>query len=145
MDLSEDGRTCIQSEEKLALIPYKDGGGVWTWGYGHAQGPHETVPDQIDEDEANSLLDKDTAWAVKDVNHILQSDVPQNIFDALVSFLFNIGLSELRALPHRTLDAIIAQDWPLVGKLMMNWVHDNGKFVQGLYNRRKREVDLLLS
>ena len=145
MILSESGRNLIKGEERLSLTPYKDGGGVWTWGWGHAQGPHESVPSLITEEQAEEIFDADTGWAVDDVNSILRSDVPQNVFDALVSFLFNVGLSQLRAPPHRTLDAIVAQDWPKAAGLMMTWIHDNGKRIQGLYNRRLRETQMLLA
>lgn len=144
MDLSDEGADLIKDEEKLALVPYRDGGGVWTWGWGHAQGPHETVPRIINRDEAESIFDYDISGTVADVNSLFDADVPQNVFDALVSFLFNVGLHQLRAPPHRTLDAIQSLDWPSAGRAMMNWVHDNGKYVQGLYNRRAREVALLL-
>ena len=141
MDLSEDGDNLIKGEEQLALIPYRDGGGVWTWAWGHAQGPHEEVPESITIEQAQVLFDHDTSFAVADVNGLMNnSAIPQKIFDGLVSFLFNIGITQLRALPHRTMDAIIAQDWPLVAKLMLNWVHDNGQYVQGLYNRRMKEI-----
>jgi lysozyme len=145
MNLSGPGRRFIQSKEALRLVPYQDGGGEWTWGYGHKKGPHEPIPDRITIDQANDLFDQDSAWACQDVGELFDNDVAQNVFDALVSFLFNIGLTQLRALPHRTLDAILAQAWPTVAELMLNWCHDNGKFVQGLYDRRKQEGAILLT
>lgn len=145
MILSEAGRNLIKSFEGLSLMPYKDGGGVWTWGWGHAQGPHEPIPSSITEEQAEEIFDNDTGWAVDDVNSILREDVPQHVFDPLVSFVFNVGLKQLRAPHHRTLNAIVAQDWPRAADLMMNWIHDNGKRVPGLYNRRLRETQMLLA
>jgi lysozyme len=147
VNLSPAGESLIKGFEcpggKPNLTPYKDGGGVWTWGFGHAKGPHEVVPSSITAEQAQDIFDDDTGWAVDDVNALLRSDVPQNVFDALVSFLFNVGLGQLRQPPHRTLDAIVAQDWATAGTRMLTWCHDNGKYVQGLYNRREKEVALL--
>ena len=145
MNLSPAGETLIKGFEQCRLVPYKDGGGVWTWGWGHAKGPHEEVPDSVTQEQADAQFDYDASGAVADVSSLFDSDVPQNVFDALCCFLYNVGLSQLRAPPHRTLDAIKARDWTTAGTRMLTWCHDNGKYVQGLYNRREKEVALLQS
>ncbi len=155
MNLSNEGKTLLKNLEciggKPNLVPYKDGGGVWTWGFGHARGPHESVPKSITTEEADALLENDAGWAVKDVNAMLGYDaVPQNVFDALVIFLYNIGITALRKPPHRTLNAILAREWRLAAERMRGWCHDRdpktGKMikVEGLKNRREREIRLLL-
>lgn len=144
MNVSERGIDFIKQWEKLALHPYKDIGGVWTWGYGHAQKHGEPVPGSITEDEANSILEEDLTDAVRGVNSIIPEDTNQNKFDALTSLLFNVGIGNIKQPPHHTLDAIQQGDWDQVANLLPGWCHDSGKVSKGLYNRRMAERELLL-
>lgn len=144
MTTSPNGEALIKRFERLALVPYKDTGGVWTWGWGHAKGPHEIIPIQITEAEAELIFRFDLSYAEEDMQSLQLGDIPQNIYDGLCSLLFNVGYSQLRQLPCRTLTAIRAKDWPTACERILTWCHDNGKFIQGLYNRRKMETDLIL-
>lgn len=155
MNLSEEGRALLKSLECAGgqpnLVPYKDSGGVWTWGFGHACGPHESIPKSITPEQAESILAYDVSCATHDANGLIQfGSVPQNVFDALVLFIYNVGIFALRKPPHRTMDAIQARNWLLAANRIRAWCHDKdpktGKMVevQGLKNRREREIRLLL-
>ena len=145
MNISDTGLSLIKSFEALRLTPYRDSNGYWTWAWGHKQGPHETIPASVTSDDAESILVTDVSFAVQDVNSLIVTDIEQTIFDALTSFLFNVGLTQLRAQPHRTMSAIQAHDWKATCTAMLRWDHDDrGNVVAGLYNRRVRETNLIL-
>jgi lysozyme len=92
MKLSEQGISLLVEREALRLKAYKDTKGIWTIGIGHT-GPdvHEGLV--IGELHAYELFAKDRQWAERAVNDNVTRALSQNQFDALVSFVFNIGAS----------------------------------------------------
>ena len=65
----------------------------------------------------------------------------QNKFDALVSFVYNIGETKLRG--TRTLSMIVSNpNNPEIGAQLKKWVNAGGKKSNGLVIRRDREVKL---
>ncbi len=87
--LSTNGLNLIKSFENLELETYRCSAGVLTIGYGHT-GKDVKVGMRITEKQALSLLAKDTDFASRYVNS-LQIAKTQNQFDALTSFVFNVG------------------------------------------------------
>jgi lysozyme len=68
--------------------------GSWTIGYGHTRTAREGV--EITEADADALLIYDLAAVTKAINEWVFSPLTQNQFDALVAFVFNIGLQNFR-------------------------------------------------
>jgi len=95
MKLSEDGINKLIQREGLRLKAYKDTKGIWTIGVGHT-GPdvHEGLV--IGELHAYDLFHFDVKWAEDAVNDGVQVPLTQNQFDALVSFVFNIGANAFK-------------------------------------------------
>ena len=89
MKISEAGIDLIKRFEGLELESYQDIAGVWTIGYGHTEtaGPNQ----KINEREAEELLRRDIAPRERAVEQLAGVSLNQNEFDALVSFVFNVG------------------------------------------------------
>ena len=89
--------------------------GRWTIGYGHTQTAREGA--EITEADAQALLLYDLIQASHTVNEHVYAPLTQNQFDALVSFVFNIGVRGFRGSPTlrrlnegRPLDAALAME-----------------------------------
>lgn len=94
MKTSESGVDLIKRFEGLELEAYQDIAGVWTIGYGHT----ETVkPGQrITEREAEALLRRDLKPREDAVKRLTSVPLNQNEFDALISFVYNVGVEAYR-------------------------------------------------
>lgn len=91
MQLSEKGGMFIRNWEKYESKPYQDGGGVWTWGYGHARVGKEPLPKFISQIDAMNLWKKDMAPFVAMANRAITHPLSQNQFDMFISILENVG------------------------------------------------------
>lgn len=89
MKLSPAGAEILILREGLRLKAYKDTKGILTIGVGHT-GPEVVEGLVITKEKAHKLFQKDVAWAEDAVN-LVKVPLTQNQFDALVSFVFNIG------------------------------------------------------
>lgn len=87
MKTSEQGIALIKDREGCVLKAYQDSVGVWTIGVGRAYGV--TEGDRITEWQAMEYLREDLQWSEAAVNLI--APLQQHQFDALVSFVFNVG------------------------------------------------------
>src|SRR5215467_14111911 len=91
---SNIGLKLIKEHEGLRLVAYKDPVGVWTIGYGHTRG---VLPGMvINEEVAHSLLLLDVQEAERCVRREVRVPITQSMFDALVSFIFNLGCTAFR-------------------------------------------------
>ena len=75
---------------------YKCSSGENTIGYGHVVLPDEHFT-TISEEEAEELLRKDIAIAEDAINRYVKVPLTQNRFDALVSFVFNVGVKAFKS------------------------------------------------
>ncbi len=91
MQTSQNGIDLIKRFEGLELESYQDIAGIWTIGYGHT-GPEVGPDQQITASEAEALLRHDLISREKGVNRLARVPLNQNEFDALVSFVYNVGL-----------------------------------------------------
>jgi lysozyme len=89
MKLSPAGSEILILREGLRLKAYRDTKGILTIGVGHT-GPEVVEGLVITKEKAHELFQKDVAWAEDAVN-LVKVPLTQNQFDALVSFVFNIG------------------------------------------------------
>jgi lysozyme len=75
----------------------------------------------------------------------LLASMPQQCFDALFSFIFNVGPQAFRdpktGKPTNFIKALL-KDLALVPSQMRRWVYDNGKRLAGLEARRESEATL---
>lgn len=138
MKTSQRGINLIKGFEGLRLTAYKCPAGVYTIGYGHTRGVKRGM--KITEEEASAFLTADlrnSEKAVERYDSIYHWN--QNEYDALVSFTFNCGATNLRALLRngRRNRSQIAATLPLYRKA-------GGKVLKGLERRRAAEKALFL-
>ncbi len=82
----------IKASEGLFLKAYRCPAGVWTIGWGHTKDVKPGM--RISLDEAERLFREDVVEFDSGVARALKREVPQYVFDALVSFAWNVGLDE---------------------------------------------------
>ena len=143
MTLSQRGLDLIKKFEGLRLTSYKCVAGVDTIGYGHT-GSDVKPGMRITEEEAEKLLWKDTESAQQAVHSFVNVKLNQNEYDALVSFVYNVGPT---AFIHSTLLRLLNgnADRKIVAAEFARWVKaGSDKPVPGLVRRRQHEKALFL-
>lgn len=95
MRTSENGVDLIKRFEGLELQAYQDIAGIWTIGYGHT-GPDVEPGMRISERDAEELLKNDLRPREEAVARLVSVSLNQNEFDALVSFVYNVGIEAFR-------------------------------------------------
>ncbi len=95
MKVSKAGIDLVKEAEGLRLDKYFDSAGFPTIGYGHLIGNTEDL-EVISASDAEDLLVKDLKSAEICVNLMVKTKLTQNQFDALVSFVFNIGCTKFK-------------------------------------------------
>jgi lysozyme len=93
--LSERGAAFILAHEAIVLEAYRDSVGVWTIGVGHTAAAGPPIPRKgmkVSFAEAMRLFIDDLEVYEDAANRRLRGEtIPQNIFDAMVSFHYNTG------------------------------------------------------
>lgn len=138
MVYSGPGVLLTKKWESLRLKAYQDSGGVWTCGYGHTQGvgPSTVCTETL----AESWLRQDTQNAVNAINNLVTIDLTQNEFDALVDFVFNVGVGNFA---KSTLLILLNQGkYTEAAAQFQRWKYVKGVVVAGLLNRRNDESTL---
>lgn len=122
--------------EGLMLEAYEDAAGVWTIGYGHTKGVRPG--DRISVWWAKELL-KDDVEEVEQQVRELDVARTEGQFDALVSFVFNLGIDRLKT---STLLKVIRDGGSknAIKREFKRWVHAGGKQLKGLERRREWEA-----
>lgn len=135
MKISTEAYCAISSFEGFRATAYKCPSGVWTIGYGHTKGVKKG--DMISYQEASKLLMRD----IEEVEDKLVSlgTLTQGQLDSLVSFVFNVGISNFN---NSTLKKkVIANRFDKsIGKEFKRWIYSKGKVLQGLVKRREWEA-----
>jgi GH24 family phage-related lysozyme (muramidase)/peptidoglycan hydrolase-like protein with peptidoglycan-binding domain len=142
--LSEEGVRFIAHFEGFRSRLYNDPGGHCTIGYGHLVhhgrcngNEPEEFKRGITRERGLELLGVDADIAERAVNRRVQVVLTQHQFDALVSFVFNVGVGAfggstlLRRLNGGEYDAVPAE--------LMRWVYSGGTQQPGLVRRRRAE------
>ena len=140
MNVSEKGLTLIKKYESLKLDAYLCPAGVPTIGYGHTRSA--SIGQHISEATAVSLLKSDVLVVESQLNHVLSiSPVNQNQFDALVSFVFNLGIGAFKSSTLFKKMLVDVND-PTIAYEFSRWNKAGGNVLNGLVKRRKEESDL---
>ena len=128
--------TAIKNWEGCRLTVYADLNGFATVGYGHKLGHGESYPNGITQDEADEIFQGDVGAVEGQVSGIAAKlNLPvllQGQFDALVSFTFNLGPSNLQVMLGHGFDQVPQQ--------LVRWVHAGTAVQPGLVARRNQEV-----
>jgi lysozyme len=145
MQLSNNGIELIRSFEGLSLKPYNDTRGYATVGIGHLLHPSPVNENdkEITLEEAYELFRHDSQWAQDCVNHLVDVTINQNQFDALVSFVFNVGSGTFSK--SSALKLLNSGDYNQVPGAMALYNKSLGKISAGLVRRREAEGKLFLT
>ena len=138
MKTSLEGINLIKHFEGCELEAYKCPAGVWTIGYGHIKGVEEG--DVITEQQADDMLVEELEEYENYIHNLVNCPLNQNQFDALVSWVYNLGSSNLQA--STLLKVLNAGDYAGVPAQMLRWNKAGGKVLEGLTRRRQAEADL---
>lgn len=104
MNLSKDGESKLILREGSRRRAYQDTKGIWTIGIGHT-GPEVKRGLVWTNDKILEVFREDVKWAEEAVSKV-KAPLKQHQFDALVSFVFNIGESQWsKSTMKRMLDA----------------------------------------
>lgn len=144
MKTGKNGILLIKMSEGCRLTAYKDCVGVPTIGYGWTGLINNkkiiSGVTKITQQQADNLLITGLVKYENYVNQTVKVKLNQNQFDALVSFTYNLGLGGLQQLVKSSnLNAGKYQDVP---KHIILYDKAGGKEIQGLKNRRLREIAL---
>jgi lysozyme len=148
MKLNNAGYQLICEFEGLRLKPYLCSAKVPTIGYGNTyypDGKRVTLLDkEITKEYAFEIFKVIADKFARRVLSMVKKPLTQNQFNALVSFAYNVGtgafststlLKKVNANPN---DLTIRNEFA-------RWTRANGKIVNGLVNRRKKESDVYFS
>lgn len=139
----EQGLALIKDSEGLRLSTYLDAVGKPTIGYGHLIRSGETFKGPISQQQAEALLRKDLYDTEQGIAKAVRVSITQGQFDALASFVFNLGAGRLRS--STLLRKLNAGDYAGAADQFLLWDKAGGKPLKGLTKRRQAERKLFLS
>ncbi len=142
MTTSQTGRMRIEQREGLKTSAYKDQRGIWTIGYGHTAGV--TAGLACSATQADYWLSQDLATAENCINKYVRVALNQHQFDALVSFVFNIGTGAFTDPDHKGIPSLVLRklntcNYQGAADAMLAWNQTGGKPNPGLGDRRASE------
>lgn len=147
MTISQKGIDFIKQWEGFRPTMYHDSVGLPTIGYGTLIDTKEEqwlMTATIDEATAEQLLRTDLRPIEIFVSQVVSKLINQNQFDALCSFVYNLGRTSLRkSTLLKTINTDPNDKW--IGSEFEKWCYADGKKNEGLLNRRRAEAELYFS
>jgi lysozyme len=141
MHISDKGLNLIKKFEGLRLKAYKCPAGKLSIGYGHTN--NVRPDDVITEAQAVELLIRDVFDVEGVINRLVTKTLTQGQFDALCSFIFNLGAGNFQR--STLLRKINQGDFVGASREFSRWIYAGGKVLNGLKVRRQAEKDLFNS
>ena len=136
MNIGQKGIDLIKHFEGCELNAYKCPAGVWTIGYGHIKGVSEGM--SITQEQAEQMLLDELKEYENYINELVTVNLSQNQFDALVSWVYNLGPANLKA--STMLKVLNDGKYEDVPYQMKRWNKAGGKVLDGLVRRREAEA-----
>ncbi|WP_296321241.1 lysozyme [Reyranella sp.] len=139
------GIALIKEFEGLELEAYPDPGNKvtgepWTIGYGHTHGVRQG--DTCTEEQATEWLREDLKATEGAIKHLVDVMITQNQFDALASFVFNIGATQFG---NSTLLRLLNKwDYEGAAEQFKRWNRGADGVLPGLVRRRAAERALFV-
>ena len=137
---SKEGTNLIKSFEGCRLTSYQDVAGIWTIGYGHTGNVRPGM--SITQEQADSFLQSGLKKFERCINRCVAVPLTQNMFDALVSFTYNVGTGALQR--STLLRKLNRGDTEGAAAEFDKWIHAGKKVFPGLVRRRREEKELFL-
>jgi lysozyme len=142
--LSEKGAEFISGFEGFSAKLYEDTAGHCTIGFGHQVHPGKCdgsepkeFRDGISRKRGLRLLQNDAETAADEIHRSVEVHLNQTQFDALVSFVFNVGIGAFR--DSTLLRLLNRGQYDSVPKQLNRWVFSQGQKLDSLIARRKAE------
>ena len=135
-----EGLALIKKFEGCELKAYLCSAGVWTIGYGHTKDVVEGM--EITQEQAEQMLVDELHEYESYINKYVTVALSQNQFDALVSWVYNLGPANLSA--STMLKVLNSGEYEDVPAQMKRWNKAGGKVVEGLIRRREAEACLFV-
>lgn len=149
MKLSKKGLIALASYEALILNLYLDSGGVKTIGIGSTSSDIKDLNSwgwdrSITIEQAVDIYQKSLVKYTAALDAALKVEVSQQLYDALVSITYNIGIGAMQK--STFMKRVNSRDTVKRITEAMSWFcKDNGREVKGLVNRRNKEAMLALN
>lgn len=141
--ISSDGLKLIKYFEGFSPLEYTCVGGKRTIGYGHVLKPGEAFPGGVTQEQAEELLAEDVGIAEDAVIRLVKVALTPHQFDALVSFVFNVGARNFAG--SALLKKLNAGDYSGAAEEFKRWKYAGGRVCRGLVCRREAEAKLYSS
>lgn len=135
LSLSALGAAGIVAHEGMRKVAYVDPVGIVTVCAGHTK--TAKLGQVKTDEECAELLKQDAKHAEAAVKRLVKAPVTQRQFDALTSFVFNVG--EANFAKSTLLKKVNAFDCWGTGKEFLKWTYAGGKQLPGLVKRRSDE------
>ena len=140
MKISQKGIDLIKKFEGCKLYAYRDSVGVLTIGYGHTKNVKAGMA--ITQQQAETFL-KDDIKPIETLLNGMGINYTQNQFDALTSWIFNLGQGNFKS--STMYKYIVARKSDLdITDQMVKWHNAGGKPLLGLKKRRTEEANMFL-
>ena len=149
MQVSDAGIELIKSFEGFRANAYPDpksGGDPWTVGYGTTKFPSGRPVkkgDYVTPAQAEMYLREDVKKFASSVDALVTVPLKQCQYDALVSFVYNLGATNLRK--STLLKKLNAKDYKGAADEFLRWVSPGSSVEAGLRRRRTAERAMFLS
>ena len=138
MNISNKGIELIKKFEGCRLKAYQDSVDVWTIGYGHTEGVYEGM--EISQHQADIMLGSDLVKYANYINEYVTVSLNPNQFDALTSWVYNLGPGNLKS--STMLKVLNEGNYDDVPFQIKRWNKAGGKVLKGLVRRREAEAEL---
>jgi lysozyme len=145
MKMNEAGYDLSRRSEGLRLKAYKCPAEKWTIGYGatrYEDGSLVKEGDIITKERAEELLKNLISKFEKSVKRLVQVQLNDNQFSALVDFTYNVGVGNFAS--STLLKKINTIDFEGASKEFGRWIYSKGVKLPGLIKRREAEKELFL-
>jgi lysozyme len=139
MKIDQNGLNFIKSFEGCRLRAYRDIVGVLTIGYGYT-GPDITPMTLWTQEQCDAALLDRVKEFEKCINTLVTVELNQHQFNALVSFVYNLGCNSLKI--STLLKLLNAGDYKNASRQFVLWDHAGQTVLTSLLTRRKAEMNL---
>jgi len=147
MKIQKPGLDLIKYYEGFSPVVYLCPAGYPTIGYGHVVREGEVFDEPISEEDGVELLASDMGMYESAVERLIAVPLTPGMFDALVSFCYNLGSGSLQISTLRS--KLNHGDYDGAAEQFPRWVYArvNGALIKlpGLVKRRNAEMGLFLS
>ncbi len=136
MNISKEGIDLIKHFEGCRLEAYEDAVGVPTIAYGRIK--DVKMGDSCTQAQAEAWLDEELHEYEGYINDAVTVTLTQNQFDSLVSWVYNLGPSNLKS--STMLKVLNKEQYADVPEQIQRWNKAGGKVLKGLTKRRNAEA-----